>query len=470
MTGAPFDPAWLQARLHTLVGSLRGRRLCLAYSGGMDSCALLCALAAVRRREPFRLRALHVDHQLQPQSAAWARAARLTARRLRVPCHVLTVRIARTAGASLEAAARLARYQALSRELAPGELLLTAHHQEDQLETLLLALMRGSGVRGLSAMAAVATLGRSQLLRPLLPLSRAQLQAFLTRRHIGWSEDPSNQDQRFDRNYLRHAVIPLLRARWPAAAASASRSAAHLAEAGALLEQLAIHSLRDARDGEALRVSVLRRLSAAARRNALRQWIAERRLTLPDQKRLREMAGPLISARGDATPCVRWQGAQVRRHGDRLFATSVSAAAGAPARIGDAATDAPVHRWHWRTQPWLALTPDSLGIVHDRHGDLRLSALPAVLTVCFRHGGERLRAHHGNAALKDLLQRAGVAPWQRGRVPLVMHEDRIIAVADLWVDPDFRAVRGAPDGTAAEDRGRLRWRHGDDLDGWPMFC
>jgi tRNA(Ile)-lysidine synthase len=436
-----------------MVGPLQGLKLCVAFSGGMDSCALLVALAAIRRREQFGLRAVHVNHQLQPQAAQWARAARAVSRQLQVSCRVLTVTVASDTGESLEAAAREARYGALGDELAPDELLLTAHHEEDQLETVLLALMRGSGVRGLSAMAAMVSIGRLRLLRPLLPVARAQLQSFLMRRRIAWSEDPSNADQRFDRNYLRHAVVPLLRARWPAAAASASRSAAHLMEAGLLLEQVAADALSPARDGAALRVSALRRLPLPARHNALRHWIAAQRLPLPDQNRLREMAGPLLSARQDATPCVRWRGAQVRRHGDRLFATTAEAGRAVAHTDGSLA----LHRWDWRTQRWLALPPDALGIVHDRHGDLNLAALPAQLTVCFRQGGERLRAHHGGAALKDLLQQAGIAPWQRSRVPLVMHAERIIAVADLWVDPAYR-VSGDD---APPDRGRLRWRRAD---------
>src|SRR5262249_24856466 len=154
------------------------------------------------------------------------------------------------------------------------------------LETVLLALLRGSGVRGLAAMAEVSSLQGFPLLRPLLPVTRAQLARYVQRRRVDWSEDPSNQDQRFDRNYLRHTVLPTLRARWPAVAATCSRSAAHLAEARELLDRVARDALRDARDGPALRVSVLRRLSDAERRNALRSWLAERALPAPSQARL----------------------------------------------------------------------------------------------------------------------------------------------------------------------------------------
>jgi tRNA(Ile)-lysidine synthase len=442
-----FDSAWLALRLRSLAGTLRHRRLCLAFSGGLDSCALLCALSALRAYERFQLRAVHVNHQLHPHAAQWARLARQNARRLRVPCRVVKVLIHRRRGESLEAAARAARYQALVASLETDELLLTAHHQEDQLETVLLALMRGSGVRGLAGMSADTPLAHTRLLRPLLPVTRAQLQGYLQKQGLSWSEDPSNADERFDRNYLRRAVLPLLRARWPAAAATVSRSASHLADAGRMLEQMARGALSGARDGAALRASVLRRLPLPQRRQALRVWIAERGLPLPDQARMEEIAGPMLSARQDATPCVRWQGTELRRHSDRVVAFRVPEGR-SHAMVRD------IHQWDWRTQPQVSLgAAGSLSLERDRYGDVQLSALPDTLSVCYRKGGERLRGVHGGMLLKALLQAKGVAPWDRALVPLLMHDGHILAVADLWVAPEYCAKRA----TGAE-LGRIHWR------------
>jgi tRNA(Ile)-lysidine synthase len=442
-----FDSKWLELQLRSLAGPLRARRLCLAYSGGLDSCALLCALCALSARGRFVLRAVHVNHQLHPDAAQWAHLARSNARRLRVPCEIVKVRIHPRRGESLEAAARTARYQALAARLKPDELLLTAHHQEDQLETVLLALMRGSGVRGLSAMSPDTPFAHTRLLRPLLPVTRAQLERYLRRRRFVWSEDPSNADERFDRNYLRRVVLPLLRARWPAVAATVSRSASHLAEARTLLEQMARQGLAGARDGAALRASALRRLPLAQRRNALRLWIAEQGLPMPDLTRMREITGPMLSARQDAMPRVRWQGAELRRHADRVFAFAVD-----EAQPHETALEVP--QWDWRAQPWLSLgSAGALGIERDRRGDVQLSALPGVLSVRYRRGGERLRGAQGAMPLKDLLQTRGLAPWQRSRVPLLMHDEHIVAVADLWLAPQYCAQRGTGDGL-----GRIRWR------------
>ncbi|MGA8706267.1 MAG: tRNA lysidine(34) synthetase TilS, partial [Steroidobacteraceae bacterium] len=190
-----FGSRWLLARMRALAGPLRGQRFCLALSGGLDSSVLLQTLAQLRGRAGFRLRALHVDHGLQPASARWAAAARTRARRLRVPCTVVRVQIQPKRGESLEAVARRERYAALLARLTAGETLLTAHHLDDQLETVLLALMRGSGVRGLAAMAPTAVMAGVRLLRPLLPVSRLQLEAYARNRRLAFSEDPSNSDE-----------------------------------------------------------------------------------------------------------------------------------------------------------------------------------------------------------------------------------------------------------------------------------
>jgi len=391
---------------------------------------------------------LHVDHGLQPESARWAASARARARRLRVPCTIVRIRVAPRRGESLEAVARRERYRALTAQLEPGEALLTAHTQDDQLETLLLALMRGSGARGLAAMGARSALAGHALLRPLLPVARSQLERYVRARALSWSEDPSNRDERFDRNYLRRQVLPRLRARWPAAAALASRSAAHLAGAQALLEALGRRGAALAADGAALRVSVLRGMPLPERRNVLRHWIGARGLPMPDQRRLREIAGPMLEARADASPCVQWQGAELRRHDDRLMAVTPAV----PERLEPGAAKG--SDWNWRERSWLALAGGAaLGLIADRHGDVDLGSLPCPLRVDFRHGGERLHGTHGRLPLKDLLQSRGIAPWERVSVPLLRDRGRIVAVADLWLDAAYRAS-----GRSGVRRGRLRWR------------
>ena len=448
--GSPkaFGSRWLALRLRALVGPLAGARFCLAFSGGADSTALLAAMAALRARHRLQLRALHVNHQLQSAAGAMARAARALARRHGVACTVLRAPVRPVRGESPEALARTTRYAALHANLRAGEWLLLAQHQDDQVETLLLQLLRGSGVAGLAAMPARAGI----LLRPLLDVAHAQLVDYLRRGATGWTEDPSNADERFDRNYLRRRVLPLLRARWPALGATLGRSAALAAEAQGLLAEQADASLLPAWDGAALRVSVLRRLTAPQRRNALRRWLDLQGLPMPDQRRLQEIAGPVLNARLDAQPHVRWIGGEVRRHGDCLYAAARSAAPPAAADLSPGALQA--RSWRWRRERRLPLAGGAwLELCPDPHGGLLARALPERLQVAFRSPDGRVAGQPGGRRLKRVLQSARLPPWSRGDVPLLYARGRLIAIGDQWQAPEVRAVSAG----RASRRLRLRW-------------
>ena len=448
-----FGPDWLRKRLAHLLPDFPDTAICVALSGGIDSTALLAALAEARP-DGLRLRAIHVNHGLHPNARRWSAHCRKFARQLAVPLKVVAVRIARARGASLEEAARLARYRCFAEQLHDGEALLTAHTQDDQLETVLLQLFRGCGVAGLAAMPSAASLGSGRLVRPLLGRSRAQLEAWVRARGLTWIEDDTNLDERFDRNYLRRRVLPAVRERWPSVAAAVARSARHAAEAQGLLTALARADLERASDGAALSVKALRSLPADRRRNVLRLWIVSSGQTLPDARRLEEIAGPLIDARPDAHPQVRWGGeaagsrsAVVSRHAARLSIAD-------RAVLNPIAPDAQV-AWDWRESPRCAL-PDGgvLELVAARHGPIDLDALPARLSISWRRGGERLRVRQGgpHRALKSLLQEAHVPLAERARLPLVLAQGSLIAAADLWIDESVRAP------SQARHRGRILWR------------
>jgi len=307
-----FGPRALSRRLAQLLPGFPDLAVCVAFSGGADSTALLAALAQLKR-PPLKLRALHVDHRLHPHSSRWAAHCRRVARALGVPLRVRTANVARARGESLEAAARAARYGLLATALAPDEALLTAHHQDDQLETVLLQLLRGAGVAGIAAMPALAAFARGRLVRPLLPWSRAELTAWVRSQGLEWIEDPGNSELRLDRNYLRARVLPLIRERWPAAAATVTRAARHAAEAQRLLDAVGAADAARASFGAMLSAQRLRTLPPERRRNALRFWITAAGHLAPPASRLEEIAGPLLQARADAQPCVRWEGALLQR-------------------------------------------------------------------------------------------------------------------------------------------------------------
>jgi tRNA(Ile)-lysidine synthase len=439
---ALFGPRWLRAHLAELVPALPAKRLCVAYSGGVDSTALLAALAQAAR---LKVRALHVNHGLHPGADSWSAHCQTFARGLGVPLKIIAVDVPRTRGASLEAQARAVRYAALARELQAGEILLTAHHADDQLETVLLQLLRGAGVAGLAAMPRLAPFAAGWLARPLLERSRAELAAWAARHKLAWIEDATNADERLDRNYLRRQVLPLLLARWPACARAVGRSARHAAQAQRLLEELGRADLNQAADGACLSVAALRALTPERRVNALRVWIGAAGWPLPDARRMQELAGPLIAARHDANPAVAWSAVVAHRHGDGLGIYP------APDALPDEELT-----WAWRKRRKLRL-PGQLGTLAleaDARGPIDLALLPDELTVRSRRGGERLRPRGGgpSRALKSLLQEACVPPAERARVPLIFAGTQLIAVADRWNDACIharpRAVR----------RARIRWR------------
>jgi tRNA(Ile)-lysidine synthase len=479
-TSGAFGPAWLASQLAALLPNFPDVALCVALSGGADSTALLAALASIHPRV-FRLRALHVDHGLRAASKQWAVHCRALARRLRVPLKVLTTKVERSRGASLEAAAREVRYHLLSNELHPGEVLLTAHHADDQFETVLLQLLRGSGLPGISAMPALAPFASGLLARPLLSRSRAELEAWVGAQGLTWIEDDSNADESLDRNYLRRRVLPLIRDRWPGSATAVSRSARHVAEAQSILDTLARSDVARASYGESLSIKSLRTLPPARRRNALRFWISRAGYLAPDSRRLEEIAGPLLDARPDANPFVEWgagegatlrggavrgnklrAGARAQRDGDLLSLHPVAPPTTPPpserTSSGHSSRPPPTADLVWR---WSASTvcelPDNLGKLElepDPRGPIDLDALPDPLTIRWRRGGERLTPRPGGPrrALKNLLQEIHVPVVERTRLPLLFSDEKLLAVADLLLDATAQAT------PTTRRRARLRWK------------
>ncbi len=436
----PFSPAALLARIQRHLPPAASGRLCVAFSGGLDSTVLLQALAAAIREQPsgtHTLHAIHIDHRLQPRSADWCRHCAEVAAAAGIDFVFRQVDVPLDASMGIEAAARTVRYRALRSLLDPGDALLTAHHADDQLETVLLALARGAGVGGLSAMPVCQISGAGWHLRPLLEFTRAELQAWASGQGLSWIADPSNVDSRFSRNYLRHEVIPALQQRWPGIARSAVRSAGHLAEAGALLDSLAAADHAGAAVGRCLRVAALVALDGPRRRNLLRYWLRSQGTRPPSTRKLLSLEHDMLAAQEDRLPCVAWDGFEVRRHRGLLYG-----GAQLPAQPRDIAFE-----WDCSRE---FLLPHGLGLLrmqNVRGAGLSPTKLPPQLRVTFRHGGESLqtsgRDHHRK--LKKLLQDADILPWWRDRLPLLYAADELVAVGDLWIAQEF-AASGAEEG------------------------
>ncbi len=431
-----FSPASLLDRLGALeTGANKPKRYVIALSGGLDSTVLAAALAATREVHGKALYAVHIDHQLHAESAEWNGQCRELAVRLGIDFIAESVDVDSESGSGLEAAARVARYTALAAHIRPGDWLLSAHHRDDQAETLLLNLMRGSGPAGLAGIGLINPFASGWLVRPLIDVSRAALEKFATDVKLDWIEDPSNEDRRFDRNYLRHEILPRLEGRWPDVVARLARSADLAGEAATLLEDLADFDLRAIGDRpERINIDGLVQLSRARQGNLLRYALRRAGLPLPGAARLAAVLDQLVPAKEDAQPVVTWPGAEIRRYRGKLYALSVEGARVQPEE-GSVLRGTPLE------------LSQGLGILSLSPGaalGLDEAVIERGLTVHYRRGGEQFRpAGQGHTKkLKKLLQESGIVPWMRERVPLLYAGEQLVAVADLWVAADAASEPG----------------------------
>ena len=405
----------------------------VAFSGGLDSQVLLHALCALRDQLDAGIAAVHVHHGLQTDADMWELHCQQVCDELSVEYTSLQVDGRPAHGESPEAAARAARYQALAKWLPAGHFLLTAQHQDDQAETLFLQLLRGSGVSGLAAMPLRSELGHGQLLRPLLGVTRRQLQAYAEENGLSWMEDPSNRDMAFDRNFLRVYIIPLLQERWPSASAVLARSAAHCAEASKLLVQLGEQDLANTRVGrkDSLSLTRLLTLPPERQRNVLRHWIVQATGVMPSTAVLARILNDVLQSRPDAEPCVRWSEHELRRYRGDLYLL----------KQRPEADTSQVLQW---SLPEPLSLPDAGGVLNATRQTglgIRASAVTSGVQVGWRRGGERcLPAGRGqHHSLKKLFQEQGIPPWERSRIPLIYIGDQLAAVAGLWVCEPFHA-------------------------------
>ncbi len=418
------DPPDPYQRLAAVIAEQAPQRtgVVVAFSGGPDSTLLLHLAAETLPRR--RLRALHIHHGWHADADAWAEHCQQVARGLGLRCESVRVDAGAKRGEGPEAAAREARYTALAERLRPDEVLLTAHHRDDQAETLLLALLRGGGVHGWAGMPVCRTLGAGLHLRPWLDIPRDRLQTELHRRGIEGLDDPANADTDYDRVWLRERVLPVLRERHTEVDATLARAADQAGEAAAGVDSLAAHDFVSCRGTYAatLDCAALAALPVSRQRALLRCWIHRRGLPRPGAARLESLRRQLVEAAADRNPHVAWPGGEVRRWRGEAWVL-------APAPPLDPEA---VYDWTDPRQPQ--------ELPHRRVPPEALEALAGPLDesshvqIRFRQGGERLprRDGEGSIALKRWLADHGIPPWERDRIPLV------------YVDGDLIGAIGVP--------------------------
>jgi tRNA(Ile)-lysidine synthase len=440
----------LLQRLAELHAGVAPNRYVVAFSGGLDSTVLLHALASQQGRHGVPLVAVHCNHGLQSSAGDWEVHCERFAAVLGVPIVVRRLAISPGDRRGVEAAARDARYAALRDLVRDNDTVLSAHHEDDQAETLMLNLLRGSGAGGVAGIGAMQRFGPARLCRPLLDIPRSDLLRYAAEAGLAWVEDPSNADTRFDRNWLRLEIMPRLEARWAGAAAGLRRSASLASETRGLLNELADLDLvevgRPPGQAQTLHLPGLRSLSAARQRNVLRRAIARCGLPPAPARRLVEAVETFLPASPGAQPLVGWPGAELRRYRDHVFllpSPSASPPGGTLVLPADG------------TRLELGPGLGSIQLHPDAGGGISRECVGDELEVRFRGGGERLRPHGRREThrLKKLLQDEGIVPWMRASIPLLYADGRLVAVGDLWVEHSAWSASGLA--VRWQDRPRL---------------
>lgn len=411
----------LQAALsHQLQRQASGiSQLVLAYSGGLDSQVLLHLLAPLCQQMAIPLTAVHIHHGLNPQADSWAAFCQQQCQQRQVACVVRYVHLDKQG--NIEQRARHARYQVLADYItSPSALLLTGHHADDQLETLLLALKRGAGLTGLAAMQPERAFSAGKLVRFLLSISRQQLHAYAQLEQLSWVEDASNDDLQFDRNFLRHQVTPILKQRWPAFLQTVARSVQHLQDAVALADFYTEQALADCVAQDRLNVSQLNRLPLLQQNLVIRRWLASFGLN-PEAQWLNTLKQQVINARPDAAPQLQLGQYQLRRYQDNLYCLAelppIDETANTILTVGEPlqlASGLGCFSWH---------ASESLGALPVAATAQQFQVACGILSIPFKPAGKVTKP------LKQWFKLWQVPPWQRTRVPLLLQNGELKLVA-----------------------------------------
>ena len=418
--------------------------LVVGYSGGVDSHVLLHLLASIPEFKN-KITAIYVHHGLQICADDWAVHCQDCSAALGVKFKVIRVNGQAAAGESPEEAARNARYQAFKEILTETDMLLFAQHRNDQLETVLLQLFRGAGLKGLSGMPTKTSFAAGVLLRPLLDVSQEEIKQYALQNQLQWIEDPSNQDTQFDRNFLRQEVMPLLEQRWPSLDKTVARVAGHCAEAQTVLSANAKEQMLRIYEQQkrCLLISGLLQHDVLMQQWIVREWLDYLGVRMPSVKVLQAIFQDILAARQKANPIVRHDGFEIQRYRDGLYLVAAQ----------DPFDVSQIFSWGDTSQP---LRLNNNGLLQTCIAQQGIAAdlwQQGLVQIKYRQGGEKiaLANRSGRHSLKKLYQEAGVAPWLRERMPVIYIDDKIAAIADLWVSKDFY-------GRAGESCIKLTWQ------------
>ena len=409
-------------------------KICVALSGGVDSTVLLYALNQVLDKD-VSIRAIHINHNLDKSSQSWADFCKKICDQMQIQINIYSVKVNTTEGFGIEAAGRKARYQKLQKSIQEGEWLMTAHHQDDQLETILLRMARGTGVEGLQGIQKKFNFGRGSILRPLLDVSKSEILGYAREKKLNWVEDTSNQETYFDRNFLRMKVIPTLKERWPSFSTSVSRLSDISAQTSTLLKELAEQDLEFNYPVKNLNTDIFKNKSIGRITNIIRFLILKNEMSVPSMKVLNSGVNTLLNPKS-INPSMVWGSYCIKRYLDKLYFLKLSELQ--PNQSNQ------LIKWSIDEPLILDESGSMLLATMTRGQGLSLKKCDKNLDIQFRKGGESIRpvGHKITKKLKKLFQEDHVLPWVRDKIPLLYKKDELIGVGDLWFNHNYIASSG----------------------------
>lgn len=415
--------AYIKQHSHLIVG----------LSGGVDSIALLDILAALAKQMSFTLSAVHVNHGISNNAAAWSQFCCDLCYAYGIPITVSYLTIKKERGTSLEAVAREKRYEVFNHLRA--DYLVLAQHQDDQAETLLLQLLRGAGVKGLSAMPVIRKQPADRapsILRPLLEVSRRQIEIYAHQRQLDWIHDESNDNITYNRNFLRHKILPAISKRYPNYAGTLQRTSRHMAEASQLLDELAEIDAQHAVISGNLRIAAVRKLNRPRAKNLLRYILQQRNVKFPSAAKLEDILNQFFNASMDAQLHIVFGDTELRCYKGSVYIL--------PKR--KLSVNRKLFKWQGEACLILKALGGSIQFTHERgRGLSREKILQALVTIRTRQGGEHYQpsCNRPRRSLKKLFQEAGIPPWERYTLPLLYCGEKLAWVPGIGADCEFQA-------------------------------
>jgi tRNA(Ile)-lysidine synthase len=408
------------------------KSMTVALSGGVDSVVLLNLLHQLQKKHHFTLKASHVHHGLSQNADKWANFCEKLCRKLSVPLDIHYIQLPKKKSLGIEGEARQLRYEKLLQ--SKSDVVVLAHHGDDQAETFLLQLIRGAGVKGLSSMAHFDETRR--LWRPLLNTSRIDIESYAKLHKLKWIEDESNENTDFDRNFIRSKFLPILKNRFNHIFKVISRSTSHLAEAQNLLDDLARldlkNYLKSNKYKHKLQVNTLNKLSISRAKNVLRYWLEMNDQLMPSKDLLEELLRQVLTAKKDATIKIQLSKAfEIRRYQDEIYIVKKN-----PQNQKN-------YEMIWNGESKILLPNGSILTFKKVKGrGINLKFLKDnKLKISNRKGGEFFKPDQKRPTkkVKQLLQESDLPPWEREKLPLIFVGKDLVYVPGFGIENRYQA-------------------------------